>query len=317
LYTENMKVKMFKLALLITACFIVGTPVSADSSNPYLFVLGVTQDAGYPQTGCYEKHCMPGWGDARLRRGAVSLGLIDPVANKKYMFDATPDFPAQLYALEMEAPSERFELAGIFLTHAHIGHYTGLMFLGHEAMGASGVSVYAMPRMLDYLGTNGPWSQLVDYRNIILSPLQNEKTETLGALKVTPFLVPHRDEYSETVGYRVDGPHKSAIFIPDINKWGDWQTDLAELVKTVDYALIDATFFADGELPGRDMSKIQHPFVVESMQILENLPVIERNKVWFIHLNHTNPLLNAESAESKLVRSKGFHIAVEGIRLEL
>jgi len=312
-----MKVKMFKLALLITACFIVSVPVSADSNDPYLFVLGVAQDAGYPQTGCYEEHCIPGWEDARLRRGAVSLGLIDPGANKKYMFDATPDFPAQLYALEMEAPSERFEFAGIFLTHAHIGHYAGLMFLGHEAMGASDIPVYAMPRMMNYLGTNGPWGQLVNYRNIVLSPLQNEKTQTLGTLKVTPFEVPHRDEYSETVGYRVDGPHKSAIFIPDINKWADWQTDLAELVKTVDYALIDATFFADGELPGRDMSKIPHPFVVESMQILENFPLVERNKVWFIHLNHTNPLLNAESEESKLVRSKGFHIAVEGIRLDL
>ena len=311
-----MKAKIFKLALIITSCLILSIPVSADS-DPYLFVLGVAQDAGYPQTGCYEKHCMPGWDDARLRRGAVSLGLIDPGANKKYMFDATPDFPAQLYALEMEAPSEHYEFAGIFLTHAHIGHYTGLMFLGHEAMGVSDVSVYAMPRMLDYLGTNGPWSQLVNYRNIILSPLQNEKPESFGTLKVTPFLVPHRDEYSETVGYRIDGPHKSAIFIPDINKWSEWQTDLSELIRTVDYALIDATFYADGELPGRDMSKIPHPFVVESMQILESLPLVERNKVWFIHLNHTNPLLNTESEESKLVRSKGFNIAVEGIRLRL
>jgi pyrroloquinoline quinone biosynthesis protein B len=191
------------------------------------------------------------------------------------------------------------------------------MFLGHEAMGASGVPVYAMPRMKDYLAGNGPWSQLVNYRNIILKALQNEETEELGALKVTPFLVPHRDEYSETVGYRIDGPSKSAIFIPDINKWADWQTDLSSLVKTVDYALIDATFFADGELPGRDMSKIPHPFVVESMETLATLPVTERNKVWFIHLNHTNPLLNAESQESKLVRSKGFNIAVEGIRLGL
>ena len=312
----SMRAIKFKVALAILSCFIGGA-LSADNGNPYLFILGVAQDAGYPQTGCYEEHCLPGWQDARRRRGAVSLGLIDPAANKKYIFEATPDFPAQLYALEVEAPSETYELNGIFLTHAHIGHYTGLMFLGHEAMGASGVPVYAMPRMKEYLAANGPWSQLVNYKNIILNALQNEKTEELGSLKVTPFLVPHRDEYSETVGYRIDGPDKSAVFIPDINKWTDWQTDLSELVKSVDYALIDATFFADGELPGRDMSKIPHPFVVESMETLAALPVAERNKVWFIHLNHTNPLLNAQSEESKLVRSRGFNIAVEGIRLGL
>jgi len=292
-------------------------PAVAGEGNPYLYILGVVQDAGYPQTGCYEAHCMPGWQDPGLRRSAVSLGLVDPAGQKKYLFEATPGFPAQLYELEMEAPSERYELAGIFLTHAHIGHYTGLMFLGHEAMGASNVPVYAMPRMTGYLQENGPWSQLVSYKNIVLKPLQNDETQVFGSLRVTPFLVPHRDEYTETVGYRIDGPNKSAIFIPDINKWSEWQTDLAALVKTVDYALIDATFFSDGELPGRDMSKVPHPFVTESMALLQDLPINERNKVWFIHMNHTNPLLNPQSEQSKSVKSRGFNIAVEGLRLIL
>lgn len=312
-----MKVKYFRRILLISICLIAGFKVIADTSDPYIYILGVTQDAGYPQTGCYEVHCMPGWEDSDLRRSPVSLGLIDPLGKRKYLFEATPDFPAQFYKLEMEAPSGRYELAGIFLTHAHIGHYTGLMFLGHEAMDASGVPVYAMPRMTRYLKENGPWSQLVSYKNIDLIPLENNRAMSFGSLRVTAFLVPHRDEYSETVGYRIDGPNKSAVFIPDINKWSEWQTDLAELVKTVDYALIDAAFFADGELPGRDMSKIPHPFVTESMELLAELPARDRAKVWFIHMNHTNPLLNPESEESKLVQNKGFNIAVEGIRLIL
>lgn len=312
-----MKTKLFQYMSLVTVCFSAGYPVSADNNDPYLYVLGVVQDAGYPQTACYEPHCMPGWSEPGLRRGAASLGLIDPAGGKKYMFEATPNFPEQLYDLEMEAPSERFELAGIFLTHAHIGHYTGLMFLGHEAMGASNVPVYALPRMNNYLRTNGPWSQLVNYGNIILSPLQTDAAQSLGRLRVTPFLVPHRDEYSETVGYLIEGPQKSALFIPDINKWSEWQTDLSELIETVDYALIDATFYAEGELPGRDMSRIPHPFVVETMKTLETLPIEERNKVWFIHMNHTNPLLDAKSQESKFVKSEGFNVAVEGVRLIL
>ncbi|MDH3902509.1 MAG: MBL fold metallo-hydrolase [Xanthomonadales bacterium] len=309
--------RIFRFVFLATVGCLFNQLASAQNNSPYLYILGVAQDAGYPQTGCYEKHCMAGWKDARLRRNAVSLGLVDPSGNKKYIFDATPGFPEQLYALEMEAPSSRYDLAGIFLTHAHIGHYTGLMFLGHEAMGASEVPVYAMPRMTGYLRANGPWSQLVAYKNIVLAPLQDSEPVPLGSITVTPFLVPHRDEYSETVGYRIDGPNKSAIFIPDINKWSEWQTNLAELIKTVDYALIDATFYADGELPGRDMSKVPHPFVTESMELLEPLSVKERNKVWFIHMNHTNPLLDLESSESKTVQSRGFNVAVEGIKLNL
>lgn len=284
---------------------------------PYLYVLGVGQDAGYPQAGCYKPHCLPAWKDASLRRGATSLGLIDPYSMRKYLFEATPNLPSQLFALDQQAPNERYRLDGVFLTHAHIGHYAGLMFFGHEAIGASKVPVYAMPRMRSFLKNNGPWSQLVNYENIELRPLENERSIDLGLLKVPPFLVPHRDEFSETVGYRIDGPTKTAIFIPDINKWSKWNVDLATLVKSVDYALIDATFFGDGELPGRDMSKVPHPLVTQSITLLDSLEEKHKNKVWFIHMNHTNPLLNANSNEAALVRSKGFNIAIEGLNLPL
>jgi len=291
--------------------------IASDQDVPYLYVLGVTQDAGYPQAGCYKPHCLHGWEDSSLRRGAVSLGLIDPAANKKYMFEASPSLPEQLFNLESEAPSERFDLAGVFLTHAHIGHYSGLMFFGQEAMSTSSLPVFAMPKMSQFLKENGPWSQLVDYENITLQPLKDKVFENLGQLKVMPFLVPHRDEFSETVGYQIEGPNKTAIFIPDINKWEQWQTDIGELVKKVDYALLDAAFFADGELPGRDMSKIPHPFVVETMERLASLSEEDRNKVWFIHMNHSNPILNPNSAETSKVKSAGFNIARQGTRFDL
>jgi len=310
-----MKTSFIAYVIAIATCLLNGA--AAGDDGPYLFILGVAQDAGYPQTGCYQPHCMPGWRDRNLRRNAVSLGLVDPAGHRKYMFDATPGFPEQFYTLETEAPSAEYEMAGIFLTHAHIGHYTGLMFLGHEAMGAKHVPVYAMPRMQRYLEKNGPWSQLVDYGNIELKPLSDGEPLVLGSIAVTPFPVPHRDEFSETVGYRIAGPRRTAVFIPDIDKWQDWQTDLRELVKSVDYAMLDATFFADGELPGRDMSKIPHPFVAETMTLLDPLPAEQRGKVWFIHLNHTNPLLDAGSEASNLVRARGYNVAVEGIRLDL
>ena len=194
--------------------------------------------------------------------------------------------------------------AGVFLTHAHMGHYAGLIHFGREAMGAKDVPVYAMPRMKAYLESNGPWDQLVALENIRLVPLAENEPVALGDnLVVSAFLVPHRDEYSETVGYRIDGPGKSAVFIPDI-------------VKSVDYALLDATFFRDGELGGRDMSKIRHPFVAESMDLLASLSDEERGRVIFIHMNHTNPLLFEGSKEQAEVRRRGFRFAAEGLRLE-
>lgn len=287
------------------------------TDTPYIYILGVAQDAGYPQIGCYAEHCLPGWNDFSLRRGATSIAVIDPSAGQKFLFEATPNLPAQLYALDVEAPNERFKLNGVFLTHAHIGHYAGLMFLGHEAMSASDQPVYVMPRMRRFLEDNGPWSQLVDFQNIRLEALQDGQAKSFTGIEVTPFLVPHRDEFSETVGYEIAGPNKTAVFIPDINKWSVWDTDLVGLVRSVDYALIDATFYGDGELPGRDMSQVPHPLVSESMEALKELSIEERGKVWFIHFNHTNPLLNVESDESKFVRAEGYNVAAEGVRLPL
>jgi len=303
--------------LLMAKSLIVCSFVSAQEA-PYLFILGVAQDAGYPQVGCYQPHCMKGWEDPSQRRTATSLALIAPDRDLSFLFEATPHLPEQLYALQKEAPNTRDSLDGVFLTHAHIGHYAGLMHFGREAMNAQGLEVYAMPLMSEFLSNNGPWSQLVALGNIALMPLKDDHTVKLtSTLFVTPMLVPHRDEFSETVGYRIEGPNKSALFIPDINKWADWDTDIAALLKTVDYALLDATFFADGELGNRDMSQIPHPFVVESMALFADLPATERDKVWFIHFNHTNPLLEPESPESLTVLDSGYHIATEGLRLPL
>ncbi len=288
--------------------------LSAQERDPYLLVLGVVQDAGYPQAGCYAAHCMPGWEDATLRRGATSVALVDGQQQQNFLFEASPQLPEQLYALRQ---NNEYSLAGIFLTHAHIGHYAGLMYLGREAMNTSAVPVYAMPRMSAFLTRNGPWSQLVELNNIDLRPISEQRSVTSGSITVTPFLVPHRDEYSETVGYRIEGPNKTAVFIPDINKWSDWHVDIRDVVRDVDYALLDASFYADGELGNRDMSQIPHPFVSETMELFADFNNEQRSKIWFIHFNHTNPLLDADSEESRFVREQGFNIASEQIRLNL
>ena len=309
------------VSVLISIWILTASAETGSANNegsPYLFVLGVAQDGGYPQTGCYRPHCMRAWNDPALKRLTSSVAVVDGKHGAKYLFDATPDMREQLYDLHVEAPDSSHALAGVFLTHGHMGHYTGLMHFGHEAIGADAIRVFAMPRMHDYLTDNGPWSQLVSFRNIELVRIQDGKEIILNdELLVVPLQVPHRDEYTETVGYRIDGPNKSALFIPDIDKWAKWDIDIRELVREVDYALLDATFFADGELPGRDMSQIGHPFVQESMELFADFAEEDKAKIIFIHFNHTNPLLIDGSDAQKTVRALGFRFATEGMRLPL
>ena len=68
--------------------------------------------------------------------------------------------------------------------------------------------------MREYLEANGPWEQLVSENNIALNTLTAAAITLSENLKIVPFTVPHRDEYSETVGYTIIGPNKTALFIP-------------------------------------------------------------------------------------------------------
>ena len=297
------------------------SPGWSSGSGPYLLVLGVAQDGGVPQLGS-ERH--PAWRQPELRRLATSLALVDPRVSRRWLIEATPDIREQLYRLEQVAPRGQRPapgLDGIFLTHAHIGHYAGLLLLGHESVGAQGVVVHVMPGMRAFLEANGPWNQLVKYGNVELQTLAENRPLALAPdLQVTAFQVPHRQEFSEVVGYRIRGPRQSVLFIPDIDSWSQWEaagTRLEDAVCGADVALLDGTFFADGEIPGRDMSGFPHPRIKQTMARLQGLPAEVRARVRFIHLNHTNPALDSRSSAANEMERRGFRVAREGDVIEL
>ena len=286
-------------------------------SKQYLTVLGIAQDAGYPHIGCQKECCANFYNGNYKKQKVVSLGLVDIENKQKWLFEATPDIATQLANLEQHHLKTNSLINGIFLTHAHIGHYAGLMYFGREALGKKGTPIFAMPKMKTFLTENGPWNQLVALENIVFNNLQNDTTIVLNTkLKVTPFLVPHRDEFSETVGYKIEGKNKTALFIPDINKWRKWNKNIVEEVQKVDYAFLDATFFKEGEI-NRPMSEIPHPFIEETIHLFKDEAIATKNKVIFIHFNHTNPALQRTSKVKTSAEKLGFRFAFEGMKIDL
>ena len=295
------------LILLINGC--IQQPIE----EPYVVVLGIAQDGGAPHAGCQKNCCIDRWNDPAKKLFVSCLGIVDPNTDETWMIEATPNFTKQF---EMLTKNNRKKFKGIFLTHAHIGHYSGLMHLGREVMGTKKIPVYVMPKMGKFLRTNGPWSQLVDLDNINLKKIKNGKTTELNKrISITPFLVPHRDEFSETVGYKIKGPNRSLIFIPDIDKWEKWDKDINQIVSENNYTLMDGSFFTGDELPGRDMTEIPHPFIIETMKLLES--VKDKTGIHFIHLNHTNPALTDNSNAQNQIKNAGFNIAQRGQAFKL
>ena len=280
-------------------------------SNYTLKILGVVQDGGMPHLGNNKTCCE----NIKKDKYVTSLMLMNNENNESFLFDASPDINKQLNFM---GDRIKKDLKGIFLTHAHIGHYTGLMYFGREALNSKLVNVYAMPRMKKFLEENGPWSQLVSLQNISIIELSNESKISIDSnVIIQPIEVPHRAEFSETVGYKIYGPNKTALFIPDIDKWYLWEKSIVDEIKQVDYAIIDATFYDSKEVNYRDISEIPHPFVTESMDLFDSIDIKEKNKIYFIHLNHTNPLLNEQSKQYKSVITKGYNVAKEEMILDL
>ena len=288
-----------------------------NQTKQYITILGTAQDGGFPHIGCQKQCCDDFYKGILPKQQVVSLGLVDKESQQKFLFEATPDISTQLADLEKNHLKTNTIIDGVFMTHAHMGHYAGLLYFGKEALGKKDIPVYAMPKMKEFLSNNGPWSQLVTTQNIVFLDLQKDSIIPLSnALKVTPFLVPHRDEFSETVGYKIEGNTNSALFIPDINKWSLWEKNIVEEVKKVDYAFIDATFFKEGEI-NRPMSEVPHPFIEETVALFENESLATKNKVIFIHFNHTNPALQYNSKERNDLELLGFRFATEGQRFKL
>ena len=285
-------------------------------------MLGTVQDGGLPHAACGCPRCEAARRDPARKRNVASLALIAGEPPSVFLIDATPDLRDQLHAIRdlRKAPAERTDrmpVDGVLLTHAHIGHYLGLAFFGFEAVSTKDLPVYASERMAAFLRDNGPWSQLVGLENIAIREIRpGEPFDLPGGLRVTPLLVPHRDEYTDTLGFVVKGPRATLLYVPDTDAWKAWTVPLPDVLRDVDVALLDGTFYSAGELPGRDVTKIGHPLMTETMDLLE--PWVKSGKhVFFTHLNHSNPALDPTSSERKAIEARGFHVLEEGQELPL
>ena len=291
----------------------------------YALVLGSTQDGGMPQAGCFTPAC----GRARAAahpRMVSSLALVTRPDRdgppQFYLVDASPDLPRQMDLIASQEEgyaaraAARHPFDGIFLTHAHMGHYLGLAHLGREALATAPTPVHCTRRMADFLAANAPWSLLVEEGRLEARPMAPGEWRRIDAsLTARCLAVPHRDEFSDTVAWVFQGPERSLLYLPDIDRWDRWELDVADVVASVDAAFLDGTFYSAGEIPGRATNDIPHPMIPDSMERLR--AVRGGTRVVFTHLNNSNPALDPESGEAAAIRNAGFEVAREGMTVAL
>ncbi len=307
---------LFVLGVLAVPCVLVSAPPPPPNT---LIALGTAQDGGYPQVACSCDRCRLARRDPKLARKVASLA-IRSAAGKTYLIDATPDLPEQIAAIHAWRPhpedrTDRQPVDGILLTHAHIGHYLGLAWFGFETLSSREIPVWTSPRMAGFLRANGPWSQLVGQKNIVLHEFATgQEFELEPGLKIEPIQVPHRDELSDTFGFVIRGPRRTVLYVPDTDSWRAWKKPLLDVLaeEKIDLALLDGTFYSRAELPDRDPATIGHPLITESMDLLGERVKKGTLEVRFTHLNHSNLALTQDDAVRKAIASRGFAVLKDG-----
>ena len=205
------------------------------------------------------------------------------------------------------------------LTHAHLGHIEGIGQFGKEAMGCRNLTLVASESVALILQEKKLMNPFVraDFGSQNLPKFQQ------GGVVFDFIPVPHRDDTSDTHAILISGENKRVLFLPDHD---DWEQTLKSVGYTnpnewfqslgATHVLLDATFWNGEELSGRDMKDVPHPTVEDSLARLQE-GGIGGPEIILIHLNHTNPLNNPNSHQSRMVEDAGHSIGQRGLTIEL
>ena len=276
--------------------------------NIRAMILGIAQDGGVPHPGCYCDTCQFYW-DNQIVLSPSSLAIIDE--KQLHLFDVTRNLDRQLRKVGNK------NVTDIWLTHGHIGHIDGIGLFGKEVMNLKNVRLHASELMIKLIENTPKWNKLIEDK--ILIPIQfnsNESMQISENLKITPIRVPHRDELTDTHAFMINGPEKSLLYLPDHDTWEE-TLDMVQQDSVIEWfdflgieiVLMDGTFWSKNELSRQD--DVPHPPVLESLERLGNVKGKEL-EVFFIHFNHTNPLLIPKSNEIKKLLDSGCKIPIEG-----
>jgi pyrroloquinoline quinone biosynthesis protein B len=294
-----------------------------------LRVLGSCAGGGLPQWNCGAPNSVRARaGDPDVPPRTQPALAISADGVRWSLLNAGPDLRGQLAAFPALHPrpgTRDVPLDTVALSSAELDHVLGLLVL-REALSFRIVSTrWVRDAILDH---NAAWRLLEPAWGT--APLDAPiALDRAGALElrffpVTPKVPAYLRDLAKahaetTVGLRITEPRtgKRLAFVPGLAALDS--ATLAELA-AADVRFVDGTFFTADELravkpgapPAAAMGHLPITGADGSLAALAGLP----GRTYYIHMNCTNPVLDAASPELARVRRAGAEIAWDGLELE-
>ena len=301
----------------------------------HIQILGSAAGGGFPQWNCNCRNC------AGLRAGTLnaeartqsSIALSDDGVNW-VLCNASPDIRAQIEAFPALQPARRLRdtaIAAVLLMDSQIDHVTGLLTLREgcphsvwctEMVHQDLTSGFPLFTMLQHWNGGLAWNPIaLDGEPFTIPACPGLRFTAIALRSSAPPYSPHRGN-----------PHPGdniGLFVEDLRTGGSLfyapglgQVDEALLgwMRRADCLLVDGTLWRDDEMRlcevgdklGSEMGHLPQSGPGGMLEVLDGLQ--DKRRV-LIHINNTNPILDADSAERAELDARGIEVARDGMAI--
>ena len=299
-------------------------------------ILGSAAGGGLPQWNCRCPNCSGvRAGSAEVSARTQSSLAITADGARWFLFNVSPDIRQQIQDAPELTPGggggRATAIAGCLLTDAELDHMSGLLLI-REGCAFPVVSTtlvrqwltdhFPVAPVLSHFAER-PWFDLpLDEPTELPASGGGASGLSVRAFEVgrdVPRFVPGMqaaDAVGSVIGLRITdtarGTH--AVYAPGLPGVND---ALRAAVDGADAVLMDGTFWSDDEprttgitdITAREMGHLPVSGAGGSLEWLGGLPV--RHRV-YVHINNTNPMLNAASPERRRVDAAGVRVGADG-----
>jgi len=299
-------------------------------------VLGSGAGGGFPQWNCNCHNCH------RLRHNTMNgkarsqSSIAVSTDNKNWLLiNTSPDIRSQLEAFPAIQPKEGIRDTGIkaiLLIDSQIDHTTGMLMLRE----GKPLEVYCTDMVKQDLSTGFPlFTMLKDYCTVnhhaipvdgssfTIPAIEDLRFYTQALKSKAPPYSPHRHDPHEgdNIGVIIEqiSTGKKVFYSPGL---GEIEPHVMTAMQEVDCLLVDGTFWTDDEMCTQNIShkkarEIGHLPQSGPGGMIEVLSGVAKARKILIHINNTNPILDDDSEQHKILDAAGIEVAYDGLEIDL
>jgi pyrroloquinoline quinone biosynthesis protein B len=308
-----------------------------------VLVLGAAAGGGFPQWNSNNEASQRARrGDPLARPSSQSSVAVSADGTNWVLLNASPDLRQQINDNPQLHPCSGVRhspIRAVVLTNGDVDHVAGLLTLRERHP----LAVYATGRVLSVLENNTIFNVLnpefVERRRLRLREAfepQSKEGEGLG-LRITPFSIPGKvalyleDETAngsnfgtveeDTIALRIEDLEGDRVFLY-VPACAAPSPALEAELEGVSLMMFDGTLWQDDEMrvqgagskTGQRMGHMSLSGPEGTLATFADSPVARKV---FIHINNTNPILLADSAERAAVEAAGWEVAYDGMEITL